>query len=150
MLIATFAEAQPSRRLKQRFEEAGIKAEVCDDSILQRLVFWTRPYATKRVCVEDMDFYRARALLTEWEKSEHILEEAIRCPECNSPRIEYPQFTRKFATPLIIEWLVSLGAGEKDFYCADCHFTWPREIKLRQEMDILGFPKRRIKPRFSR
>src|SRR5688572_2824617 len=116
MLIATFAEAQPSRRLKQRFEEAGIKAEVCDDSILQRLVFWTRPYATKRVCVEDMDFYRARALLTEWEKSEHILEEAIRCPECNSPRIEYPQFTRKFATPLIIEWLVSLGAGEKDFY----------------------------------
>jgi DNA-directed RNA polymerase subunit RPC12/RpoP len=72
-----------------------------------------------------------------------MLEEAIRCPECGSPRVEYPQFTRKFLTPLLVELLISLGAGEKDYYCMDCHYTWPKTVKHEPELDVLGFPKKR-------
>jgi hypothetical protein len=43
--------------------------------------------------------------------------------------------------------LISLGFGEKDYYCRDCHYTWPRKIKPEPELDELGFPKHRGKPR---
>jgi len=148
-LVASFDNREPAGSLKERFERSGIKAQVTDESLLQSLVFWTKPYAAKKVCVDDDQADRARALLMEWEKNEHVLADAIRCPECGSPRVEYPQYTRKFATPLLIEWLIGLGFSEKDYYCTDCHYTWPRKVKLEPEHDPLGFPKRTDKPRIS-
>jgi len=149
MLIASFANREPARTLKSRLESAGISARVADDSLLQSLVFWTKPFATMKVLVNEDAFDRARHLIEEWDKREHILEGAIRCPECGSPRVEYPQYTRKFATPLLIELLISLGLAEKDFYCTECHYTWPRKAKPEPELDPLGWPKRKRKPRLS-
>ena len=144
-LIATFEKHQPAELLRDRFVRAGIVATVSNDAFLQRFVFWTRPAATRKVFVDSEDFERSRGLLLEWERTDHVLVEATRCPECHSPRIEYPQFTRKFITPLIIEWLISLGFAEKDYYCRDCHYTWPRQVKSEPELDVLGFPKRKPK-----
>jgi transposase-like protein len=67
--------------------------------------------------------------MDEWDKREQVLREAIRCPECNSPRVEYPQYTRKFITPLLIELLISLGIGEKTYYCTDCQYTWRKKVQ---------------------
>ena len=129
--IATFYKRPPARALKDRFQAAGIPAWVKDDSLLQRLVFWTRPFAFIKVYVDGRQFQRARDLLGRWNQEDHVLDAAVRCPECGSPRVEYPQFTRKFVTPLLIEWMISLGAGEKDCYCLDCHYTWIRRAKAR-------------------
>ena len=38
--------------------------------------------------------------MVEWEAADPDIG-AIRCPQCNSPRIEYPQLTRKFLTPAL-------------------------------------------------
>ena len=48
------------------------------------------------------------------------------CPECGSFGVEYPQYTRKFFTPLLIEWMSNFGLFEKAFYCRKCHYTWPK------------------------
>jgi hypothetical protein len=53
------------------------------------------------------------------------LHDAVRCPDCGSSRIEYPQFTRKFLTPNVIGLLSAMHLFEKEYYCEDCHFTWP-------------------------
>src|SRR5260370_713983 len=54
--------------------------------------------------------------------------EASRCPECKSLHVDYPQFTRKFFIPnLAMGFLAALGAVEKDYYCQDCHYIWPKE-----------------------
>lgn len=140
-LIATFDNRQPARMLKSRFEKAGIQAKVHDDTLLQRLVFWTRPFASQKVYVENAQFEHARNLLEKWESTEHVLEDAIRCPECGSARVDYPHYTRKFITTLIFELLISLGHWERDCYCDDCHYTWPRAAKVRPNLDILGFPR---------
>jgi len=129
--------------LKSLFGLAGIRSKVHNDTWLQRLVFWTRPFATQKVYVEGDEFERARALLGDWEKKGHVLENAIRCPECGSPRVEYPHYTRKFITPLVIELLISLGHWERDCYCADCQYTWPRAAKVRPQLDLLGWKRKR-------
>ena len=139
-LVASFNHDSPARLLRDRFEQAGIAAKLKDDFFLQRFIFFVKPAATKKVYVDINQFDRARGLLHDWDRQEHVLDEAVHCPECNSPRVEYPQYTRKFVTPLVIEWLISFGA-EKDYYCMDCHYTWPRQVKSQPELDILGFRK---------
>jgi len=147
-LVATFNDERPARFLHDRFEQAGIAAKLKDDFFLQRFIFFVKPAATKKVYVDINQFDRARGLLREWDRNEHMLDDAIRCPECRSARVEYPQYTRKFVTPLIIEWLISFGA-EKNYYCMDCHFTWPNDRKAQPDLDVLGFPKSDSSPRKS-
>ncbi|HEX5221537.1 MAG TPA: hypothetical protein VFZ59_18380 [Verrucomicrobiae bacterium] len=139
-LVATFNEERPARLLRDRFEKAGIAAKFKDDYFLQRCIFFVKPAATKKVYVDINEFDHARGLLRDWDRQEHVLDNAVRCPECHSARIEYPQYTRKFITPLVIEWLISFGA-EKDYYCMDCHYTWPKEVKPQPDLDVLGFPR---------
>ena len=56
------------------------------------------------------------------------MQGAIRCPECSSLRVDYPQYTHKSALPnLLVGVLANIGAVGKEFYCHDCHFTWPKE-----------------------
>lgn len=129
--------------LKSLFELARIPSKVYDDTWLQRLVFWTRPFATQKVYVKGNEFNRARALLEDLDKKGNVLEDAIRCPECGSPRVDYPHYTRKFITPLLIELLMSLGQWERQCYCADCHYTWPRAAKVRPQLDLLGWKRKR-------
>ena len=76
--------------------------------------------------VEEEDFERAQGLLVEWETADPDIG-ALRCPQCNSTRIEYPQLTRKFLTPALAGILFALKIFPKEFYCQDCHFTWVNE-----------------------
>jgi hypothetical protein len=41
----------------------------------------------------------------------------------------------------LIELLISMGFAEKNFYCKDCHYTWPPKPKRKPERDLLGWPK---------
>ena len=62
------------------------------------------------------------------ENAEGTIRGAIRCPECHSFRIDFPQYTHKAALPnLLVGLLANIGAMHKEFYCHDCHFTWPKE-----------------------
>ncbi len=142
VFIASFENEGPAESLRNRLSGDGIHARLVDDSALQSLLFWTKPAATKRVYVDPADFDRARGLVEEWDKAGQLPTGVIRCPECRSLRVDFPQYTRKFLTPLVVELLVSLGLAEKDYYCRDCHYTWPKKFKPKPELDPLGFPKR--------
>jgi hypothetical protein len=127
--IATFNEASKAQPLKQRLEEFHIPAEIHDESTMERLWFVARPIAGVRLKVHASDFENALRLLQELDQREGILRDAIRCPECGSSRVEYPQFTRKFILPNLIGLLAGLGLVEKEFYCQNCQYTWPKEGK---------------------
>jgi hypothetical protein len=133
VLVALFEDRAAAESLQARLVSAGIESEVQNDAALQSVIFWAKPAATERVTVASDGFEKARDLIQEWDRSEQVLQEAIRCPECSSPRVEYPQYTRKFITPILIELMVSLGVGEKSYYCTDCHFTWRKADQARLE-----------------
>ncbi|MBA2434161.1 MAG: DUF2007 domain-containing protein [Verrucomicrobiota bacterium] len=127
--IATYNEPAKAKRLKERLQEAGVKADLHNEANLQTFAFMSKPQANAKVMVAEEDFDRAQALLVEWEAADPEIG-ALRCPQCNSPRIEYPQLTRKFLTPALAGILFALKIFPKEFYCQDCHFTWMNEPEL--------------------
>ena len=39
--------------------------------------------------------------------------------------------------------MAAAGVIERDYYCDDCHFTWPEQPpKPEPELDILNWPKK--------
>src|SRR5205807_2646108 len=122
--IATFHEPAKAKHLKTRLQEAGVKADIHNDARLQ-MVAGAHPLANAKVLVEEDQFEQANKLMHEWETNDPDIGAAIRCPQCGSSRLEYPQLTRKFLTPWLASVLFALQIFPKEFYCQDCHFTWP-------------------------
>ena len=128
--IATFNEADKAKGLKERLQQAGIHADVHNEGHLQQVAFMSKPQANNKVMVEDGDFERAQQFMVEWESTDPDIANAlIRCAQCRSSRIEYPQLTRKFLTPALASVLFTLRIFPKEFYCEDCHYTWSTQEK---------------------
>ena len=61
--IATFNETAKAKRLRQRFQQAGLKTDIHNEGHLQQVAFMSRPQANVKVQVDDNDFERAQALM---------------------------------------------------------------------------------------
>jgi hypothetical protein len=142
VLIASFNEAGPAEILKERLAQAGHPAVVNNESKLERFGFLSTPRAAFHVEVRREDFLPARQCVEKWDREEGILSRAVRCPECRSARVEYPQATRKFVTPALVGLLLAMRLVPREFYCVDCQFTWPEKKREEPERDILGWPTR--------
>jgi hypothetical protein len=120
--VATFETEMDAEPVKERLERSGIHAEVQHESKLQ--TFWmSHDHANVKVKVDDDEMDVAKHLLKEWDEKEGVLSHAIRCPECGSSRVQYPQYTRKFILPGFANYILS-GFKNK-YYCQDCHNIWP-------------------------
>ena len=122
--IATFNEPAQAKHLKSRLQESGVKADIHNERHLQAAALVSKPQANAKVMVTEEDFEAAHKLMVEWEATDPQIGSAIRCPQCKSPRIEYPQMTRKFITPWLASILFAFKIFQKEFYCQDCHYTW--------------------------
>jgi hypothetical protein len=143
--VLTFNEIEEALALKQRLEQAGICAEIQDDHEVQKLWFMSHPLASVHLNVPEAEQERVIHLLKEWDAREGVLQDAIHCPECGSPRIQFPQFTRRIASAWLGGLLCALGLMQRQFYCKDCHYTWPVAVKLRKRTDLLGWPKKQAR-----
>jgi len=124
--VATFNKMEPAEAVAERLENAGISPEIFDEGNLQR--YWLlalEPLANIRLKVDKNQFTRTITLMRQLDANEGILKHAIRCPECGSSRIEYPQFTRRFILPAMLAVFCRIGLVKPEFYCEDCQYTWP-------------------------
>ena len=138
--VATFSDIEKAQEVRRRLVEAGIQAEVIDESNLQKFWFLSKPLAADKVVVDAKDFEKARVVLQAADAQDHVLQGEIRCPQCGSANLEYPQFTRKFMTTTLVEVLCFLHIIDKGFYCQGCHHTWPASHVLRPKGDVLNWP----------
>lgn len=134
MRVARFSSAAIAEPIQQRLVRAGVPATLHDELVLERLWFVSRRQTGVRVEVPARDFERAEQLLLDWDAAEGALQQAIRCPECKSLRVDFPQYAHHSLMTNLAMGLTSwLGLIEKDYYCEDCQFTWPKEgIKARR------------------
>ncbi len=139
--VATFNAARPAEALKDRFCDAGLNAEVKDESVSQSTIYLSRePRAHMRVRVLTEELEKAKAKIREWEK-EGIMSEAVRCPQCASSRIEYPQFSRRILGSTFFALLAAAHLIPREYYCEDCHFTWPDKVPPEVDRDALNWPR---------
>ncbi|WP_395746975.1 hypothetical protein [Prosthecobacter sp.] len=125
--LASFDGRRTAELCSDYLEKCGLETAIFDEGSLQTFVFFTKPAANVKVQVQEKDYDQAVTRLIEFEKEHPKLVPFIySCPECGSFAVEYPQFSRKFFSFLLIEWMSSLGAFPKRCYCRKCHSTWPR------------------------
>ncbi|HVV72642.1 MAG TPA: hypothetical protein VHI52_14270 [Verrucomicrobiae bacterium] len=125
--VALFNQLSQAEPLRQRLIKAGIAAELHEDLLLQKLWFVSKRAAGVWLEVPALQFEEAEELLSKWEGSEE-LRDAVRCPECRSLLVEYPQFARhSVLTNMAAGIAAEFGLVEKDYYCERCHYTWPKE-----------------------
>jgi ribosomal protein S27AE len=140
--VAAFSDREKAEEVQKRLTEAGIHAELHDESKWQKYWFLSKPLAGEKVEVEEKDFDRAMQVLEAEEVKDHVLCGEVRCPRCGSAEVEYPQFTRKFIMTTFVEVLCFLHVLDKSFYCGKCHHTWPVSETLRKTTDVLNWPEK--------
>ena len=142
LTVATFNDRAPADRLCARLREAGFNADVFDESGAQKwLLLNLKPLAQMRVRVAKEEGDRALETLKQWQAADGAMNEAVRCPQCGSSRIEYPQFSRRTLMSALPAAAAAAGLIEKQFYCEACGFTWESEPKPQPELDVLNWPK---------
>jgi len=117
------AKAEPVCR---RLAEAGINPEIHKNELLLEKLWFVQKSHPVRIEVPCDQFEKAEEMLLDCD-AKGELPDAIRCPECRSLRVQYPQFAHKSVIPNVIVGLMATFGGQKDFYCEDCHYTWPME-----------------------
>src|SRR5262245_45879496 len=121
--VALFNDRAKAEPVQKRLVESGVQAEIHDELRLEKLWSVSKPTTGVRIEVPANQFERTEQLLLDWDMAEGALSEAIRCPECKSLRVDYPQFTRKsMLTNLAMGLAAEAGLVDKEYYCEDCHF----------------------------
>lgn len=125
--VALFPDRVTAEALRDRLIEAGITAEIHDHLQLQWLWFVSKRTAGARLEVGLGQELNAAKLLREWDSATGLLRGAIRCPDCKSLRVDYPQYTPKsFLTNLAVGLLAELRLIEREYYCEECHCMWSK------------------------
>ena len=137
--LATFNDRDHAQPVVDRLQQAGFHPTVRDESAWQARHL-AEHLASVKICVDEQEYEPAKDKLKEWDSTEHWLDQAVTCPECHSPDVDYPQVTRKFVLPALHALLYRLGIEEKQFYCNTCQHTWPTRIKMEPERDALNWP----------
>ena len=124
--VAVFPDRAKAEPICKRLAAAGIKPEIHKNELLLEKLWFTPKTHPVRIEVPCEQFERAEELLLDWD-AQGAMSEAIHCPECGSMRLQYPQFAHKSVIPNVIVGLMATFGGQKEYYCEDCHYTWPKE-----------------------
>jgi len=142
MTVATFNESGPAEALKDRLDKAGLHAEVLDESPAQAVFLMSRdPRAHMRVRVRKEEYETAKHMIGEWE-TDGVMSQAVRCPQCGSSRVEYPQFSRRTGASIFFAALSAAHVIPREYYCEDCQFTWPDKVEPTIDRDALNWPRK--------
>jgi hypothetical protein len=130
--VAVFENLSDGQALETFLKNHRIEARAYDDKLFRYFLFLRPPRVTYRVQVRGNAFRAATELLDSASEALVILQRAIRCPSCDSLRVQYPQMTRKFILPTLILHLgIIFRVIDHEAYCESCHNVWnlPRPEK---------------------
>lgn len=140
--VATFNDRAPAENLAARLNKEGISADVFDESDAQRfLLLNLEPRAQMRVRVDKDAGETAMQKIAELDRAEGVMKDAVRCPQCGSSRIEYPQFSRRTLMSAFPAAVAATGLIDKEYYCEACSYTWPAVEKVEPKRDGLNWPE---------
>jgi len=125
--VVTFDELAGAKQMESILKNQRFEVQVQNECRLQRFWFAVKPQAGIHVQVRTGNVERVHEFLSANPEAKAIFKKAIRCPSCDSSRVQYPAMTRKNLLPaLVAQVLVIVGIQKHEFYCEDCHFTWVR------------------------
>ena len=129
--IASFDHLPPGQTLVRELTERGFDAALLNETAEQTFKFFTAvPRGQFRVTVppdrmvQALEAFAQLKPLPEDQAFACPLRQVIRCPDCGSTRVEYPQFSRNTIIGALPAVAAAVGMVEPEFFCMACHFTW--------------------------
>lgn len=121
--LALYENTDAARLAESYLRNRKFDARTYDDRLFRWFLFLRPPRPTLSVQVRRDHLKVAEHLLR--TSAPELLQEAIRCPACDSLRVAYPQMTRKFILPTILLHLgIIFRVVDHECYCEHCQFTW--------------------------
>jgi hypothetical protein len=140
--VALFDSLDNGKALETFLKGNGLEARTDDDKWFRYFLFLRPPQVVHHVQVRKHHFAEAARLLE--TKPPAVLTKAMRCPKCNSLRLNYPQMTRRFVLPTILLHLgIIFRFVEHECYCEHCHHMWNlpgAKSTVRKIRDVKPFP----------
>lgn len=129
--IASYDHMPPAVALVKELSQRGFEAGLINETAEQALKFFTaHAHAQFRVTVPPEEMLPALAAISTMPESpleeadECPVRQVIRCPDCKSTLVEFPQFSRKTVIGALPSLAAAAGLIEQNYYCSHCHFTW--------------------------
>jgi hypothetical protein len=139
--LAVFEDLHAALTVEVFLARIGFEVRTYDDKLFRYFLFLRPPRVTFRVQVRQDQLKTTVALLAAGETL--AMQQAIRCPSCDSLRVSYPQMTRKFILPTVLLHLgILLRLIEHECYCDRCHFIWnlPEKNPRPKAVGVAPFP----------
>lgn len=137
--VAAYNQVAAAKALQGYLGKQGFEARIHDERALQRYWFWATPQAGIHVQTPGASYEKVKKCLEVDSSARTFLKNAIRCPSCNSSRVQYPQMTHKFILPtLFAQLLVLLRIMKRECYCEECHNTWVISASTRSALPRLA------------
>jgi hypothetical protein len=123
--IASFDRPEPAEIVAARLRDTCFQALVLDTSGES---YWStaglKVRGQYKVMVPLVQAERAVSWLREFDAAEKLLAAALRCPQCGSTRVEYPQRALRQSRQL---FEVTAPLDENDSQCSRCNGVWREE-----------------------
>lgn len=123
LAVAVFPDRAKAEPTFRRLVDAGVRPQIHKHELLLEKLWFTPRKHPVRIEVPSNELERAEELLFDWDDRGELAD-AVHCPECNSLRVQYPQFAHKSVIPNAIVGLMAAFGKELQYYCEDCHYTW--------------------------
>src|SRR5688500_18483371 len=88
--VATFERLEQAEALRHCLETAGFEARTQDERRLQRYWFLSAQHCGIHVRVPTESLELTKEFLATNPAAAELMAEAIRCPSCQSSRVQYP------------------------------------------------------------
>jgi DNA-directed RNA polymerase subunit RPC12/RpoP len=123
-LIAAFEEKQPAEDLTGYLLKHNIPAATVDLTVSTPGNALPADFAKYQVRVSGEDAAAAVEATSHTDEGLRLVKPAIRCPDCGSLRVRYPEMPRNFVAPFFFRLLVKLKLIEGNYACLTCKREW--------------------------
>ena len=123
-LIAAFEKQQDAEALAGYLQQKNIHTTLVDLTVSMPGNALPADFAKYQVRAPEPDAPAAVQATSHTDDGIQLMKPAIRCPECGSVRVQYPEFPRNFVVPFLFRLLVKSGAVRGSYACLTCKHEW--------------------------
>jgi DNA-directed RNA polymerase subunit RPC12/RpoP len=130
-LIAAFERKTAARELAAFLQNEHIPASFVDLTVSMPGNALPAEFAKYQVRVPEESAAAAVHATSHTPKGLELIAAAIRCPECGSYRVQYPEMPRNFVVPFFFRLLIKSGIVRGSYACLTCKAEWPATPRRR-------------------
>ena len=123
-LVAVFEVKQDAENLLQFLTDRGLTAALADLTLEGPGNAIPADFAKYQVRAGEESAEAARQATWHTEEGLRLVETAVRCPECGSSCIIYPEEPHNFVLPALMRVLVQHHVVAGSYCCLSCRHEW--------------------------